>query len=623
VNFYHPWGLLGLIGVPILIIIYIIKNKYTEQVVSSTYLWTLSEKFLKKRLPVSRLVGIISLILQIIAVILISLAVAHPVLVIRNSAHDYCFVLDGSGSMNITEDGTTRHDLAKAEIKAVIDDSMNGSSYTLIFVGATSDVIFENETDREKALNFLENVKPSYTASSVADGASVAQGYLNANPAIVTYLFTDKIVETDEDINVVRVGTASENYSLSSLDYSFINKKLVVSGKALSYKNEAIVNVELYVDEETQPSLTQEVEVLAHDGTMPTGEFVFEAELANFRTFKVVISTADSFALDNEQVVYNYEYEAPRKTLIVSDNPFFIQAAFVASTDIRPYVIAPENYQNQTGYDLYIFDSFSPRTGWTLPEDGAVWFFNPTSGITKTGFSVQNEITSVASVTKDDYSNSTKTLAKTLLKDVKRSEFSVAKYKQCRPYRTFTDLLSFNGSPLVFAGFNDFGNREVVFAFDLHDSDFPLVSAYMSLFSNLISYTFPTALGQTSYTCGETVNISAIAGCDSVRVVSPSGSIRYLDASQAVCELDITEVGTYTVTLIMKDKSSQVLNFYSAVPEEECNTAAAADSFTLSGEREDSKRDGIFDNLLILFILFALLFAADWAVYCYEQYQLR
>ncbi len=622
-NFYHPWGLLGLIGVPILIIIYIIKNKYTEQVVSSTYLWTLSEKFLKKRLPVSRLVGIISLILQIIAVILISLAVAHPVLVIRNSAHDYCFVLDGSGSMNITEDGTTRHDLAKSEIKSVIDDSMNGSSYTLIFVGATSDVIFENETDKEKALNFLDNVKPSYTASSVADGASVAQGYLNANPAVVTYLFTDKTVEADEDIKVVRVGSATENYSLSQIDYSFINKKLVVSGKALSYKNEAIVNVGLYVDEEVQPILTQEVEVLAHDGKMPTGEFVFETELANFRTFKVIISTADSFALDNGQVVYNYEYEAPRNTLIVSDNPFFIQAAFVACTDIRPYVIAPEKYKGQTGYDLYVFDSFKPRTGWTLPEDGAVWFFNPTSGITKTGFSVQNEITSVASVTKDDYSNSTKTLAKTLLKDVKRSEFSVAKYKQCRPYRTFTDILSFNGSPLIFAGFNDFGNREVVFAFDLHDSDFPLVSAYTSLFSNLISYTFPTALSDTSYTCGETVNINAIAGCDSVRVVSPSGSIRYLDASQAVCELDITEVGTYTVTLIMKDKSSQTLNFYSTVPEEECNTAAAADTFTLSGEREDSKRDGIFDNLLILFILFALLFAADWAVYCYEQYQLR
>ena len=47
----YPLGLLILIGIPILIIIYIIKNKYTEQIISSTYIWTLSEKFLSTGLP--------------------------------------------------------------------------------------------------------------------------------------------------------------------------------------------------------------------------------------------------------------------------------------------------------------------------------------------------------------------------------------------------------------------------------------------------------------------------------------------------------------------------------------------------------------------------------------------
>ena len=46
-SFLYPLGLLGLIGIPILIIIYIIKTKYTEQTVASTYLWLLSERFLK------------------------------------------------------------------------------------------------------------------------------------------------------------------------------------------------------------------------------------------------------------------------------------------------------------------------------------------------------------------------------------------------------------------------------------------------------------------------------------------------------------------------------------------------------------------------------------------------
>ena len=48
-SFIYPLGLIGLVGVPILIIIYILRSKYNEQTVPSTYLWILSEKFFKRR----------------------------------------------------------------------------------------------------------------------------------------------------------------------------------------------------------------------------------------------------------------------------------------------------------------------------------------------------------------------------------------------------------------------------------------------------------------------------------------------------------------------------------------------------------------------------------------------
>ena len=63
-SFHNPLGLLGLIGIPIVILIYIIKNKHTEQIVTSNYLWHLSEKFLNKKKNVSLVSGIISLLLQ-------------------------------------------------------------------------------------------------------------------------------------------------------------------------------------------------------------------------------------------------------------------------------------------------------------------------------------------------------------------------------------------------------------------------------------------------------------------------------------------------------------------------------------------------------------------------------
>ena len=80
----YPLGLLGLLGIPILIIIYIIKNKYTEQIVPSTYLWKLSEKFLTKKKPITLISGIVSLILQILAVLIVSIIIAQPVITIKN-----------------------------------------------------------------------------------------------------------------------------------------------------------------------------------------------------------------------------------------------------------------------------------------------------------------------------------------------------------------------------------------------------------------------------------------------------------------------------------------------------------------------------------------------------------
>ena len=129
----YPLGLLGLIGIPILILIYIIKNRYSEQVIATTYIWTTSERFLKRRLSRSFLAGLISLILQILIVALLSLAIAQPVITLADAARSYCFVLDASGSMNIVQEGETRFDIAKSKINEIIDRSVNGSEYTLIY----------------------------------------------------------------------------------------------------------------------------------------------------------------------------------------------------------------------------------------------------------------------------------------------------------------------------------------------------------------------------------------------------------------------------------------------------------------------------------------------------------
>ena len=54
-----PLGFLGFIGLIILIIIYIIKPNYQNKIISSTFIWKLSLKLRKKKIPVSKLRNII------------------------------------------------------------------------------------------------------------------------------------------------------------------------------------------------------------------------------------------------------------------------------------------------------------------------------------------------------------------------------------------------------------------------------------------------------------------------------------------------------------------------------------------------------------------------------------
>ena len=57
-----PLGLLGLIGLIVLLIIYIIKPNYQNKVISSTFVWNLSLKYRKKKIPINKLRNILLII---------------------------------------------------------------------------------------------------------------------------------------------------------------------------------------------------------------------------------------------------------------------------------------------------------------------------------------------------------------------------------------------------------------------------------------------------------------------------------------------------------------------------------------------------------------------------------
>lgn len=614
-TFLYPLGLLGLIGVPIVIIIYILRSKYTEQTVSSTYLWLLSERFFKRRNPFSGLTGIISLILQILTVIAVSLAIARPVFVIPESAGEYCFVLDCSGSMNIDSEGKTRFELARDKISQMIDESVGGSSYTLVTVGAEAAVIYEDVEDKAIAKELLLEIECTDGAVDYFDALTAAQKYFNENRSTIVTLVTDKSFDSHESVEIVNVGLQNvDNFAINGIHGNLTSGVLEAGANVVSYNSDMTLDVALYVNGSKDAAIVQSVDVKA--GEAAPVSFAYTTE--SFDSFRIAISNSDSMPSDNEAVYYNKESEEEITVLIVSETPFFLEAVLDVNTDAKVDTVLPEDYTDGGDYGMYIFHSFTPEK---LP-DGAVWLINSSESVDDSGFGIRGVI-GLDSPEKIEKSSSTSSIARALLKGIEGRDIYISEYvKYSGMYTRFTTLFSYDSNPVIFAGTNALGNRQVVFAFDLHTSDFAVSPDFAPLMQNLLEFSCPDVIERTDYVCGDDVNINITANAKNLKATSPDGDNIYIDTSSDVCTLHLDRVGTYTVSMTVAG-TEQKYKIYSSAPEEESDPSSVGDDFSLTGEREYNKADGEYDPISILFICLALLFTADWMVYCYEKYQLR
>ena len=618
-SFSYPLGFLILIFIPVLIILYILKNKFTEQTVSSTYIWKLSEKFLKRRRPISRIYGILSLILQCLLVAVIALAVAHPQIKLPNQARDYCFIIDSSGSMLIKNGDSTRYDLAKEEISSIIDNSQLGSTYTLISCAEEPTVIYEAITNKESAISQLNTLTITSLDSKCIDAMPLAQSLYDDNRSLQVYVASDKDYATN-NINFISVASQSRNFSFADVIYNVSLRRLTLSGKINSYNASGEVKVVLNVDGED----LAETSVTVNLNETADFNFTDVNVTENYQSIALSLVADDDLAADNTYIAYNLVQERVNKTLLVSNNPLYLESLLKAIGTLDLTVIKPEDYDTSIyyGYGLYIFDGYNPNE---LPSDGSVWLINFSDGVMSDyGFSFQKTLDygNVGIVT--DLNDRSNSLLNQLKANLTGDTFYITKYQKYGLYNNFTTLLSCEGNPVLFVGNTNSGNREVVFAFDLHNSNLPLSMDFIVLVSNLINYSFPNVIDTTAYTAGDTLNVNVLAGCSSIEVINPSGVSTYLDTSSSISEYVLTESGTYNVNVTI---DGRVTNFkiFASYPDAESQVIETpeVENLSLTGEPEAHYGDGIYQSLIYLFIALGVIFMLDWMVYCYEQYKLR
>jgi Ca-activated chloride channel family protein len=564
-QFLNPLAFLGAaIAIPI-ILLYMLRLRRREVIISSTFLWQQILQDNEANTPLQKLRRNILLILQLIILALLVLSLARPFSVVPAvSAAQTALLIDASASMNATDqpNGVTRYEQAKQRALEVIDTMSADSILTVINVSENVEVRMPYTSDRQQLRSTIETAQPSMGEGDWLTALTLAaEGGRSAQDFRIVIIGDGGIGDANNlpdislpgDVSFINVGQSDQNVAISALASREVPggtpqlfAQLTNYGSA-----DAEVIFTLRTDGETVP-LTSARYTIPANGSLPiTSTEAFsqsftqlEAEL----TSSVNSPSADYLTLDNRAYAVA-STASTRRILLVTENNVFIEQVLRSQPGIEFFKALPGRSLPAQPYDLYIFDNNIPTT---LPN-GDMLFINPDQNTSL--FTVGAQVEQI-----DDISLES---ADERLAFVDFGSVNILKYRQVQSESWGETLIRAGDDPLFIAG--DSGGRQVgIFTFDLRDSDLPLQITFPVLISNLLEWYAPSGAiaSGTTFTIGDTVPIRPPFEAESLRITSPDGTSQDLLVDRdSLAYTQTDQPGIYTLEVLEGSEVTQTQYF--------------------------------------------------------------
>lgn len=128
-----------MLGILVLILIYIIKPNFQQKFVSSTFVWKLSLKYRKKRIPINKLRNLLLILCQVLILTSCALILAKPIIKAEQPDEftEKIVIIDASVGMKSTYEGTTRFQRAVGMVKDLAEEVLTeeNGKMTIIIAG--------------------------------------------------------------------------------------------------------------------------------------------------------------------------------------------------------------------------------------------------------------------------------------------------------------------------------------------------------------------------------------------------------------------------------------------------------------------------------------------------------
>src|SRR6059036_4188497 len=208
-----------------LVLLYFLKVRRRERRVPSLFLWDPSLRDREASAFFQRLQRDPLLILQILALVALSLALARPaVTLMGDGARKVVVVLDTSASMKARDVSPSRFDVARAEATQLVGRLSAGAEVMVIETGVQPKVAAALGRDRQRALAAIGQAQARDLPNRLVEAVRAARALVGADPRAEIHVFTDGAFTlpegedtADARVRWIGVGRQGSNVAITSL----------------------------------------------------------------------------------------------------------------------------------------------------------------------------------------------------------------------------------------------------------------------------------------------------------------------------------------------------------------------------------------------------------------------
>ena len=196
--------------------LYILKRKYKEEVISSSLLWKEVYKNTRATTPWEKFRKNIMFLLQLIILLLIIFALMKPFLKFGGESYkNVIIVVDNTASMSTIYNEKTRLENAKDLAKEFLTSAKDGTNAYIVNFDGTGNLLLSGEPSKDISTETINKITQSYGSGDINDVVSLVKAVGEGiGEEYETLIFTDKDVSLG-DVNgkVVSLGnTGSKRF---------------------------------------------------------------------------------------------------------------------------------------------------------------------------------------------------------------------------------------------------------------------------------------------------------------------------------------------------------------------------------------------------------------------------